>query len=149
MKQGRRFGYGYYFKCIDQALKKRMDDSLMEVDLTKSQEEILRFLHFHRHESIIQKDIENFFHISNPTVTGLLNRLESKGFITRELSKEDKRVRTIKLTTNGKAVQEKMKRNFKMYEIQMTEGFSDGEKEMLYELLERVIHNLEQEDNNA
>ena len=149
MEKNRRFGYGFYFKWIDQELKKSMDDILIQFDLTKSQEEILRFLHYHENESIIQKDIENFFHISNPTVTGLLNRLESKGYIVREISNEDKRVRTIKATTEAKAIQEKMKRMIQMNEKKVVNGFSDEEKETFYELLEKAAKNLEKEEKDG
>ena len=56
------------------------------------------YLHFTDKNPVIQKDIEEHFHISNPTVTGILNRLEQKGFIERKQSLKDKRVRTIVLT---------------------------------------------------
>ena len=148
MKSNEKFGYGFYFKWIDQACKKSMDDILVEYDLTKSQEEILRFLHYHENESIIQKDIENFFHISNPTVTGLLNRLEAKGFITRETSEDDKRVRTIKATTKSKAMREKMKRTIQANESQLVQGFTKEEKDMLYQLLIRVADNLHKKEES-
>ena len=51
-------------------------------DLTKSQIDVLRILRFSNHP-LCQKDIQDFLHVTNPTVTGLLNRLESKGLIKR------------------------------------------------------------------
>ncbi len=148
MKEKPKFGYGYYFRRINQSLKHTIDDLLLEMDLTKSQEDILRFLHLHENESIIQKDIENFYHISNPTVTGLLNRLESKGFIVREFSNEDKRVRTIKITSKAKAVQEQIIHSITDFEAALVKDFSKEEKKMFFEFLERVNNNLEQEEKN-
>lgn len=148
MKKKPKFGYGYYFRRIDQSLKRTIDDLLIESDLTKSQEDILRFLLIHENESIIQKDIENFYHISNPTVTGLLNRLEAKGFIIRELSQEDKRVRTIKITEKAKAVQNKIIHSINDFETSLVKDFSEEEKAMLFQFLEKVSKNLEQEEQN-
>lgn len=149
MRKNSRFGYGFYFRCIDRTLKKKLDDILVTVDLTKSQEDILSYLYYHGTDFTIQKDIENFFHISNPTVTGLLNRLEAKGFITRESSEKDKRVKAIKITTKAKAVQEKIKRIIKMNERVLVKGFTEEEQKTLYQLLERVNNNLEEEENNV
>ena len=75
-----------------------MNEGLKKYDLTKTQRDILGYLHFTDKNPVIQKDIEEHFHISNPTVTGILNRLEQKGFIERKQSLKDKRVRTIVLT---------------------------------------------------
>ena len=41
-----------------------------------SQQEILFYLGFHEGEPIHQREIEKWFHLKNPTVTGILNRLE-------------------------------------------------------------------------
>ena len=53
-----------------------MNEGLKKYDLTKSQRDVLGYLHFTDKDPVIQKDIEEHFHISNPTVTGILNRLE-------------------------------------------------------------------------
>ena len=43
-------------------------------------------------------NLETGLTLKNPTVTGLLNRLEEKGFITREQNLNDKRSKFIKMT---------------------------------------------------
>ena len=73
--------YGFYFHVISRLLKSIIDDTLKNYDLTKSQSDIIRFLCTRENEITTQKDIETYFQISNPTVTGLLNRLEQKQFI--------------------------------------------------------------------
>ena len=45
-----------------------------------------------------QKDIEKELDISNPTVTGILNRLEVKGLITRVPCRHDARAKNIEVT---------------------------------------------------
>ena len=89
---------GFYLSLIKKKMDKHMNEGLKKYDLTKTQRDILGYLHFTDKNPVIQKDIEEHFHISNPTVTGILNRLEQKGFIERKQSLKDKRVRTIVLT---------------------------------------------------
>ena len=89
---------GFYLSLIKKKMDKHMNEGLKKYDLTKTQRDILGYLHFTDKNPVIQKDIEEHFHISNPTVTGILNRLEQKGFIERKRSLKDKRVRTIVLT---------------------------------------------------
>ncbi|NQY50699.1 MAG: MarR family transcriptional regulator [Colwellia sp.] len=47
------------------------------------------------------KDLGHDLHLDSGTLTPLLKRLEAKGFITRERSDEDERVRLVFLTTQG------------------------------------------------
>ena len=101
---------GFYLSLIKKKMDKHMNEGLKKYDLTKTQRDILGYLHFTDKNPVIQKDIEEHFHISNPTVTGILNRLEQKGFIERKQSLKDKRVRTIVLTKLDNRNQVKIKK---------------------------------------
>ena len=81
---------GFILVLIKKKMDKHMNEGLKKYDLTKSQRDVLGYLHFTDKEVVIQKDIEEHFHISNPTVTGILNRLEQKGFIERKLNQKIK-----------------------------------------------------------
>ena len=58
---------------------------LSEYDLTLSQLELQHFLFTQQEKGIPvnQRSIEEMLHLKNPTVTGILKRLESKGFVVR------------------------------------------------------------------
>ena len=107
----RKYGYGFYFRCIQSQLEKAMNEQLKEFDLTKSQLDILRFLKYVKKDHVNQKDIEEFFHISNPTVTGLLNRMEQKGYVVRVHSPDDKRIRYIQITDKVEDIDKKIKKH--------------------------------------
>ncbi len=47
------------------------------------------------------KDLGHDLHLDSGTLTPLLKRLESKGIVTRERSKEDERIRLVFLTKQG------------------------------------------------
>lgn len=57
-------------------------------DLTPAQASILMYLEKADHP-VNQRELENYFRLSNPTVTGLMKRMEAKGFIRREISQAD------------------------------------------------------------
>ena len=62
--------------CADQA----MTNALATMDLTAAQGHIMAYLD-HQKAPPCPKDIEEAFHLSHPTVSGLLARMEKKGFI--------------------------------------------------------------------
>lgn len=53
------------------------------------------------------KDIGHNLHLDSGTLTPLLKRLESKGIVTRERSKEDERIRLVFLTKQGIELKDK------------------------------------------
>ena len=51
-----------------------------------------------RQETVYPRDIERDFHFTHPTVSGLLQRLETKGYLSSEPSTEDRRCKQILVT---------------------------------------------------
>ncbi|MGM9948289.1 MarR family winged helix-turn-helix transcriptional regulator [Floccifex sp.] len=137
--------YAHYFHFISRSLKNVMDHTLKECDLTKSQSDVLRFLSSHRDEIIVQKDIENDLKISNPTVTGLLNRLEQKKFIQRLSHPTDKRAKQIVLTPKAFEMESMIKNQIEVNEENLLKGFSNEEKELFLAFLQRSLQNISKE----
>lgn len=142
----RKYGYGFYFRCIQSQLEKSFNEQLKEFDLTKSQLDILRYLKYTKKDHINQKDIEDFFHISNPTVTGLLNRMEQKGYLIRKQSSSDKRIRYIEATERTEDIEKKIKKQIHHFESVISKGFTPEEKNQLFMLLAKVKDNLLEEE---
>lgn len=142
---------GFYFRSISNSIDKRFNQQLKSLGLTKSQLDVLFILSKNKDKEIIQRDIENYFHISNPTVTGILNRLEQKGYIVREQSKKDKRIHHIKCMFDEAELRKLFTETADDMETLLTKGFSEEEKIELAALLERVMNNGimdEKEDKN-
>ncbi|MDO4466339.1 MAG: MarR family transcriptional regulator [Bacillota bacterium] len=142
-------GYGYYFRCIESIVDKTINEQFKQFDLTKSQQEVLHFLHRNRNTQIKQKDIEDYFHISNPTVTGILNRLEQKGYIERISSESDKRVKYIQQTEKAESLHQVLYKRIVQMEKTMVFSLSQKDQDTLYRLLNEVYQNLLKEDSNA
>ena len=108
-----------------------MNEGLKKYDLTKSQQDVLGYLHFTDKDPVIQRDIEEHFHISNPTVTGILNRLEQKGFIER------------KLTQKEQDLHEDIVKQIRTMESRFGNVLGDEKKVQLLEILKELAENLE------
>jgi MarR family multiple gene transcriptional regulator MgrA len=134
---------GLAIKIIDNAIKKHFDGQLARMDLSSSQLDLLVFLLVNRDREINQKDIEAEFGITNPTVTGLLGRLEAKGLVTRQPSSSDARCKLVQATERAQALSQQMNRNADALEATLTQGFAPGEREQFLALLRRVLDNLQ------
>ncbi len=133
---------GAYFKSISNALDRKFNRDLDQFDLTLSQASTLMFLHFNQDKEISQIDIQNNFNLTNPTVTGILKRLELKGFICRTTSSSDGRRNIIRLTEKSAQLEQLLAQGIANAENQMTNGFTEEEKDILISLLGRVLVNI-------
>ena len=86
------------FRLLDQAGKQRVDQQFQEMELTAMQSYVLRYLHDRAGEVVYPKDIEQRFHLTHPTVSGLLARLEAKGFIVCTPDPDDRRCKRVLAT---------------------------------------------------
>lgn len=133
---------GHLVKAIDITVKSKVDDSLKSFDITKTQAEILVYLDRHSVQNLSQKDIETYFSISNPTVTGILNRLEAKGFIYRESSIKDARVKWIRQTSKAIEMHQTIKKKLDDNDEAMLSCLTADERETLLALLDKVCNHM-------
>lgn len=111
---------------------------LAQHDLTASQFKIMLAL-YHADKAVCQGDIEEKFNMTNPTVTGLVQKLEVKGLITRVPKAEDRRVKQLVLTPQALERKEEMLSIEQYLENLMTQKLSPEEKEQLCTLLEKLM----------
>ena len=133
--------YGHYLRILHWCNDQRMTAALMQMDLTASQGPILGFI-AHRKEAPCARDIEEQFHLSHPTVSGLLARLEKKGFIEFFPDETDRRCKRIRLLSKGRECIKTMHHTIQATEDLMVQGFSAEEQELFRQLLERAIANM-------
>lgn len=116
----------------------RYKPHLDEINLTYTQ--YITMMVLWEYKSIGVKDLGKHLHLDSGTLTPLLKRLESKGFIRRERSSDDERIVNIIITEAG----EKLKK--KAIEIPMKMSkcmpLSQEEARTLYTLLYKVLDRL-------
>lgn len=135
---------GLLIKKIHDATGAIANAELKELNLTISQSQVLYFLYQVRGQNTSIKEIEKHFCIKHTTALGIVNRLESKGFIQSSGSLDDKRVRIIEITRAGEKINEAISSKFLSLEEKSLQGLSPKEVKSLREML-MVIHSNLQE----
>ena len=118
-----------------------MTAALEKMDLTAAQGHIMGFL-AHQTEPPCPRDIEAEFQLSHPTVSGLLQRLEQKGFIELRTDPEDRRCKRIYPLPKGEECHALMHEAILENEQRIVKGFTPEEQEQFASLLHRAITNM-------
>ena len=135
------YRYGHYLRILHWQFDQEVSAALAQMDLTAAQGQIIGFL-THRKEPPCSRDIEEAFHLSHPTVSGLLGRLEKKGFLEFRPDPVDRRCKRIYLCEKGHACHETIRRTIDACEEKVLRGFSEAEKAQFAALLQRAIENM-------
>ena len=133
--------YGHQLRILHWQFDQAVSNALAQMDLTAAQGHIMGFLS-HRKEPPCSKDIEEAFQLSHPTVSGILSRLEQKGFIQLRTDPEDRRCKRIYILEKGIQCHELMHKTIQNNEKRIVEGFSPEEQELFGQLLQRAITNM-------
>lgn len=134
--------YGYYIRLLHSATDQAVTNALASMDLTAAQGHIMGFI-THRPEPPCPRDVEEAFHLSHPTVSGLLSRLEKKGFLQLRSDAKDRRVKRIYVLPKGMELEETMHATIRASEEKLTRDFTEAEKEQFARLLQRAIRNVD------
>lgn len=135
------FPFGRIFRSIDCALGQRMNQALSGMELTFSQGHIMGYLS-HCDAPPCATDIEDRFHLSHPTVSGLLARLEKKEFITLREDPKDRRRKLVYILPKGQQCNETMDAVIRGGDQKLLEGFTPEEEMQFRQYLLRALHNI-------
>ena len=113
------------------------------MNLTTGQPKVLYILH--QKEGYLQKDLAKRAHVEPATMTSILDNMMKKGLIYKEptLVSGGKRANAIFLTEKGRDMSIKVNKIVDDIEKLSFQGFSDDEKQLLVNLMERVQSNLQ------
>ena len=117
--------------------RERMDARMSRFGMTPAQTHVLRYLRQNGGQMPQRELLENL-RVKPSTVNGILDRMEEKGLVERSVSGTDARQRVVVLTPAG------IEREA---EALIARGLTEEETDTLRSLLERVIHNLEEDRN--
>jgi MarR family transcriptional repressor of mepA len=129
-------------RLLGNGFKQRFNNSLRQYDLTVSQFGVICFLQQHQGERIYIKKIGEVFNLTHPTVVGLINRLEEKGFVQTAQDPGNKKYRIISLTQKGLAIKARMDSGRDEMEHLILKGFSDEETKEFKRLLDKALDNI-------
>ena len=126
--------------------RERMDARMSRFGMTPAQTHVLRYLRQNGGQMPQRELLENL-RVKPSTVNGILDRMEEKGLVERSVSGADARQRLVALTPAGREREEQAKQSFLEAEALIARGMTEEETDTLRSLLERVIHNLEEDRN--
>lgn len=136
---------GMYARILSQTIRQAMDRKFTSLGLTGQQSIVLRYLSEHPDEAVYAKDIEKRFGLTHPTVSGILQRLEAKGFLVFEQNAPDRRCKRLRMTAKAEECQKEVARHIQTIEQTMVTGMTQEEIQTLHRLLEQAYHNLSEE----
>ena len=125
---------GPRLRYLNNRITQYMDQQFLVLDLTSTQSFLLHHLSLHEHEAVYPKDLEKRFHLTHPTVSGVLQRLEP--------DKADRRCKRIRLTDRARRCDEAVGQAFETLEQRMCAGMTEAEQQTLRRLLDLAAENL-------
>lgn len=132
---------------LHNAVVKERNRTLAGHGITSTQADVLIFImEYQGRKEVNQLDIQQAFHLTNPTISGLIDRLEEKGFVKRARSSYDARYRKIELCEKAVAIIKDLILYSKQIEDELLSGLSDTEKSEFIKYFKKVLENAEEKN---
>lgn len=90
-----------------------------------------------------QKELVDTLQVSPPSITTSIKRLEKKGYLQKEISQSDQRCTHISITPKGNDICIRCRNKFDEMDEKVFAGVSDNDKQLLYNILLTLKHNIE------
>lgn len=113
-------------KSVQHNMKSKMHDHFKDMELTAPQGMLIFMVS--KHGMLKISEISEKMGLSNSTVSGIIDRLETQGLVERQRSKTDRRVVNVVVTNQMK---EKLKSHDTILESIMTEALSIASQEQI------------------
>lgn len=115
----------------------------IEKGLTNMQNRVLHFILMKTlEETVYQKDIEKEFHIRKSTASEILQLMEKNGYIYRECSKEDARMKKILPTEKAVAIRRQVIEGIGEIEDRLRQGIKEEDFQICIQVLKQMARNL-------
>lgn len=132
--------FGFVLKNIERLYVKRFETLAQEHSLTIPQCKALILLA--RNEGISQKRLAELAEIEPMTLVRILDRMESDGWVERRPDPNDRRARTLYVTSGAAPILEQIEKLSARMRSEALAGLSAEQRAELMSLLEHVYQNL-------
>ena len=131
---------------LNNALVKQKNRNMSVYNLTSIQAGVLMYiLNNHQPREVNQLDIQAVFKLTNPTVSGIIDRLEEKGFIKRVRSEKDARYRRLVPLPKGEALYDDLRRSAAEAEAHLVKDMTPEEAKEFQRLLKVALKTSEED----
>lgn len=127
----------------NQMKRRNASEAVGDDGLTTMQKHVLKHILLETmHREVYQKDIEEEFQIRKSTATGILQLMEKNGFISRESSKKDARLKRIVPTPKAEALRPEILEHIRDTEKRLIQGIDQEDVKICRKVLVQMIQNL-------
>jgi MarR family transcriptional regulator, transcriptional regulator for hemolysin len=132
---------GFWINLASRSILRVLDVRLRPLGFAMSHLPVLRALA--EGGSLSQKELARIARVEQPTMAEMLARMERDGLVQREPNPDDKRGSLTSLTRSARTRFPRARETLMAGERETMAGFSDQEKALLLELLQRVVKNVD------
>ena len=90
----------------------------------------------------IMSELANTLHVPLSTATRIIDRLNTKKLVERSRSDQDRRIVVVRPSAKGRSMHEGFRETQLVMASRMLEPLSGGEREILLELIAKMVHGL-------
>lgn len=134
------------FQYIDRIKLLFSADTWQNILMDCSKNELFVLILLYRQSDVNMTQIADYIGVPLNTATGIVARMEKKGIIIRERSPEDKRIVTIRMTSEGKDCILSIMKEFLHYGQLMMESFTADEVQLIFRMIDKGINVLQAEN---
>lgn len=127
---------------IRQEMMSRSNKVLAEYGITLRQVLVLAYLELHPQETVTQKTLEDRMHLSNPTVTSLIQTMMNRGWVYRKQEASDNRKYRLFMTQKAKDMLPRCHASSMEMDRSFYQGFTPEELETPKNMLQRIKKNI-------
>lgn len=135
---------GILIKQINDNIARLANNELRQNNLTLSQLRYLEYIYTNKGTPVPFKYLEKHFEVSQPTVAGILRRLENKKLVKTKQSESGGKAKTVCLTSKGMALYESAEERRLETEIYLLSPLKDDERIEFQDTLVKVLKHLKE-----
>lgn len=134
--------FGPVFKQVHDSIEKNVNNQLRTDGLTSAQVHLLFLLEECPDGCYSLKELEKKLRVAQSTMAGVVKRSAKKGFVECYGDPQDKRVKHVRITPEGRNICVAVWHRMDELEERLLDGISPAERALLLELLRKVLRNL-------
>jgi DNA-binding MarR family transcriptional regulator len=127
---------GYHLRCAQVAAFQHLNAAFRDLDVTAPQFGTLLLIA--ANPGVSQSSVADALRFDRSTLVQIIDRLERRGLVVRELSPNDRRSNALRMTAAGLELLEELKGRAFEHEDFIARDLSAAERRTLIDLLERI-----------
>lgn len=138
---------GYLAYLVYKAYDEAGSEMIKDLGLNNNQWFIIDQLYYHEGKN--QVELSEICHRDPSAFLKTIDVMEKKGLVIREIDSKDRRVKRVYLTAKAKELREKILPVAEADKAKALDGFTIEEVNIFMDMCKRILHNVEQNEQNS